>query len=65
MKSYCDATKSLMIEFRHLKIEAIKQELNSWADALVKGEAYGEYLKKKRTSDHGRYDPRERSRKTL
>ena len=46
MKSYCDTTQSLMTEFRHVKVEAIRRELNSRADALVKGAACGEYLKK-------------------
>ena len=46
MNSYRNTTKSLMIEFRHVKVEANKQELNSRANALVKGAAYGEYLKK-------------------
>ena len=29
MKSYHDTTKSLMTEFKHVKVEAIKKELNS------------------------------------
>ena len=65
MKSYRDTTKSLMTEFRHIKIEAIKRELNSWPNALEKFAAYGKYLKKNRTSDEGRHDRRERNRKTL
>ena len=29
MKSYCDTAQSLMIEFRHVKVKAIRRELNS------------------------------------
>ena len=46
MKSYRNTAKSLMTKFRHVKVEAIKRELNSQADALEKGAVYGEYLKK-------------------
>ena len=46
MKSYHDTAKSLMTEFMHVTVEAIKRELNSRADALAKGVACGEYLKK-------------------
>ena len=46
MKSYHDTAQSLMTKFRHVKIEAIGRELNSRADALAKGAACGEYLKK-------------------
>lgn len=46
MKSYHNTTKSLMIKFKHVKVEAIKRELNSRADALAKGAAYGKYLTK-------------------
>ena len=46
MKSYYNTAKSLMTKFKLVKVEAIKQELNSQADALVKGASYGEYWKK-------------------
>ena len=39
-------TQSLMTKFRHVKVEAIRRELNSRADALAKGTACREYLKK-------------------
>ncbi len=35
-----------MTKFRFVEVKAIKRELNSWADALAKGAASGEYRKK-------------------
>ena len=46
MNSYCDKAKSFMTQFKELKIHAIIRELNSQADALAKGVAYGEYSNK-------------------
>ena len=46
MKSYHNTAKSLITEFKHVKIEAVKRELNSRSDALAKGAVYGEYSKK-------------------
>ena len=42
MRSYRDTIKYLMTEFEFLEIKAIKRELNSQADALVKRAASGE-----------------------
>ena len=46
MKSYRDIAKSLIVEFKHVKVKAVRRELTSRADALAKGVAYGEYQKK-------------------
>ena len=46
MKSYCDTAKSLITEFKHVRIKFVKTELNSRADALAKGATYGKYSKK-------------------
>ena len=46
LKSYHDMAQSLMTEFRHVNVEAIRRELNSRADTLAKGATCGEYLKK-------------------
>ena len=46
MKSYRYTAQSLMSEFKHVTVEAIRRELNSRADALVKGAACKKYLKK-------------------
>ena len=46
MKSYRDIAKSLIVEFKHVEVEAIRRELNSRVDALSKGAAYGEFRRK-------------------
>ena len=47
MRSYRDTVKSLLTEFKFVKIKAIKRELNSQVDALAKRAASGEFQKTK------------------
>ena len=46
MKSYRNTTQSLMSEFKHVMVEAIRRALNSRADVLAKRTASEEYRKK-------------------
>ena len=50
MKSYCEKARLFMSWIKDLKIQAIRRELNSQADALVKGTAYREFSEKKNLS---------------
>ena len=57
MRIYCDKVSHLMKCFRRIDIQAIKRELNSRADQLAKGAAYGEYSKKNKFTTAGEYPP--------
>ena len=55
IKLYCDKVVQLMKNFRRIDVQAIKKELNTRADQLAKGAAYGEYDQKSKlttTNDH-------------
>ena len=57
MKVYCDKVVELVKRFCRIDIQAIKRELNAWADGLAKGKAYGECEKKKEITNYTIYLP--------
>ena len=57
MKLYGSKVVQLMRNFRRIDVQAIKRELNTIADQLAKGAAYGEYDRKSKLTTASNHRP--------